>query len=115
MPRPAGSGRTVFPVLIPLVAGVLVQHRFRMSGRTTILLAVAAAVLALAAVPAAATDGAKISDPKALSALQGEVASGTLAGSHGTVSTCARFGCRSTLVTTRRGSATPVTTAQPVR
>jgi hypothetical protein len=91
-----------------------VQRRFRGSRRITIVLATAAAVLGLAAIPAAATDGAKISDPKALSVLKGEVANGTLAATHGAVSTCARFGCRSTVVTARRGSATPLTTAQPV-
>jgi hypothetical protein len=102
------------PVLVQVVAGVLVQHRFHAPRRITIVLAAAAAAFALAAVPAAAAAGAKISDPKVLSTLRGEVANGTLGGTHGTTSTCARFGCRSMLVTAQRGSGAPLTTAQPV-
>jgi hypothetical protein len=94
-----------------------VQQRVRASRRFTTLLAVAAAAVALAAVPfgaAAATGGPRVSDPAAITALQAEVANGTLASTHGTVSTCARFGCRSTVVTTHRGSGAPLTAADPV-
>ena len=90
------------------------RHRSR---RIPIVLVAAAAALAL--VGAHGTAGAapgpgKVSDPNALSALQAEVANGTLARTHGTMSTCARFGCRSIVVTTRQGSATPLTTTKPV-
>lgn len=91
------------------------RQQFGALRRIAIMLTAAAALtIATVAVPANATTTGKISDPHALSALQAEVANGTLASTHGATSTCAAFGCRSMVVTTRPGSATPLTTTQPV-
>jgi hypothetical protein len=82
---------------------------------------VLAGALALTGLPGVASAGPnvsarKVTAAKDIAALRAEVRNGTLGRSHGSVNGCRarHLGCRASVVTTSRTSATPLTTATPV-